>query len=285
MTKNNLMVITVGLSLSLGGCMYSDTLAPIYSISSNNTPSHSAVRPAGQTNTAVNNVASIEQPSNKPVVVSNSQNPYGTPTRPAGTVRPDIPAPSTPDTVAMTDSAKAAAANDPRIKEASQVLANTTTTEQSVSPIAGQTARPNTVTPADAQQAVANTANTATATQAATTVAAATPPKPATAQSATKSLLQEARTSVAAGNYDKAASALERAHRIEPSNAKILYDIAQIRYAQGKYRQAESFASKAANYTKSPVLSKKIWTMLANSRKALGNSTGAAAAAQKAANF
>lgn len=116
-------------------------------------------------------------------------------------------------------------------------------------------------------------------------VATATPPKPASSGSATTALLQEARSAVSAGNYEKAASALERAHRIQPGNAKILYDISQIRYAQGKYRQAESFASKAANYSQSNTLSKKIWTMLANSRKALGNTSGAAAASKKAANF
>lgn len=135
-----------------------------------------------------------------------------------------------------------------------------------------------------AQTAVATTtAKAQTATTAAT--AAVKPPKPASPTTATKSLLKEARAAVAAGQYDKAASALERAHRIQPGNAKILYDIAQIRYAQGNYRQAESFASKAANYSKSSALSKKIWTILANSRRALGNTTGAEAASKKAANF
>lgn len=276
----------MGLSLSLGGCIYSDTLAPVYSISSSNKPTSSTVRPSGQMNTPTSGVASIEQPGNTSVVISNSQNnPYGTVTRPSGTVRPDIQTTTTtPNTVAMTDSAKAAAANDPRIKEASQVLADTTA-RQSATPNVGQATRPGSVVGSATAPTTQQTAATTVATATAATQTATTPPKPATAQSATKSLLQEARVSVAAGNYDKAASALERAHRIEPSNAKILYDIAQIRYAQGKYRQSESFASKAANYTKSPVLSKKIWTILANSRKALGNSTGAAAAAQKAANF
>lgn len=108
---------------------------------------------------------------------------------------------------------------------------------------------------------------------------------PAKTPTATTALLQEARVAVAAGSYDKAASALERAHRIEPGNAKILYDIAQIRYAQGKYRQAESFASKAANYSGSKILSKKIWNLLSNSRRALGNASGAESAAKKAATF
>ena len=108
---------------------------------------------------------------------------------------------------------------------------------------------------------------------------------PITEKSATKALLQEAKDSLSEGNYDKAVSALERAHRIEPRNAKILYDISQIRYAQGKYRQAESFSSKAASYSSTNNLSKKIWNLLSDSRRALGNITGAEAAANRADNF
>lgn len=134
---------------------------------------------------------------------------------------------------------------------------------------------------------VNNTVNTSAAT-AKEAVSNATKPirtTPKTTPSATTALLQEARNAVATGKYDKAASALERAHRIEPGNAKILYDIAQIRYAQGKYSQAESFASKAASLSKSPSLSKKTWMLLSNSRKALGNNIGAKTAARKAASF
>ncbi len=103
--------------------------------------------------------------------------------------------------------------------------------------------------------------------------------------SATEALLEEARKAVASNDLDKAASALERAHRITPKDAKILYDIAQIRYAQGKYTQAESFASKAATYAKSPSLSKKIWQKLSQTRQAMGNTTGAKTAAAKAASY
>lgn len=156
----------------------------------------------------------------------------------------------------------ATAAADTRIKEATEVLAQAQT--------GAETAETAVSTAQTATQTAQNTATTAAKT--------ATP-------SATTALLQEARAAVGSGDYDKAASALERAHRIEPGNAKILYDIAQIRYAQGKYSQAESFASKAASLSGSSSLSKKAWTLLSNSRKALGNASGAASAAQKAASF
>lgn len=109
--------------------------------------------------------------------------------------------------------------------------------------------------------------------------------EPKRPENAAQSLIMDARDAVATGNYEKAASSLERAHNIEPKNAKILYDIAQIRYAQGKYVQSESFASKAAGLSAENSLSKKIWTLLANSRKALGNQTGAQLAQQKADSF
>lgn len=291
MIKKKLIIGMTGLSLGLSGCgsiLYTDTLAPVYSISSSKTSQKKS--PVTQS-TAANSVA-IEQSGGSPVVSNSQNNPYvtGNNSVPPTVVRPNVNA--QPATAAINNSA---AANDPRIKEASEVLTNTTQSGQSTVAAARPSSASQMPVPT-AQQAATQTVQSTTieaarpVNQAATTAATAataavTPPKPATAQSATKSLLQEARNSVAAGNYEKAASALERAHRIEPSNAKILYDIAQIRYAQGKYRQAESFASKAANYTKSAGLSKKIWTILGNSRKALGNSTGAAAAAQKAASF
>lgn len=119
-----------------------------------------------------------------------------------------------------------------------------------------------------------------------TDVATKTPvKKPAGTGSAVKDLLQSAKKAVVAGNYEKAASELERAHRIKPGDAKILFDIAQVRFAQGKYSQAESFASRAAGVAKSARMKKKIWTLLSKARKALGNNSGAASALKKAQSF
>lgn len=235
------------------------------------------------------------------------------PTNPEATALPTATAASTAAAVANPASE---VPNDPRIKEGRSVL-NTqsavhTATASTANPVSTATAaRPSAVldaaknhVPANAPttpdnsavshadtkvkttaQQGANTAATQTSSATKQAATAATQSSAAKAPTATTALLQEARGAVAAGNYDKAASALERAHRIEPGNAKILYDIAQIRYAQGKYRQAASFASKAANYSGSKTLSKKIWTLLSNSRRALGNTSGADSAAKKAATF
>lgn len=286
MHKRLLRVTVLSLSLTLTGCdsmLYSDTLAPVFS---SKNPQRQMPPPTVQTPKAIENPNS----SMGVVVQQAENNPYANaPARPADMTnttsvgRHSAAAPATVD---------AGNTNNPRVQEGTEVLASqtnstavaqrpgSTVSQQAVSTATEATKATN---PPSSQTA---TTETSTATGSASTATASTAKaKPATPQTATRALLQEARSAVSAGNYDKAASALERAHRIEPGNAKILYDIAQIRYAQGKYRQAASFASKAATYSSSPTLSKKVWTLLSNARKQLGNSTGAAAAAQKAASF
>ncbi len=151
----------------------------------------------------------------------------------------------------------------------------TTTVEETATVSSTTTSNGQTTTGAVVENDIEKTTETET-------VAKAEPQRP---QNAAQALIMEARDAVQAGNYEKAASSLERAHSIEPRNAKILYDISQIRYAQGKYVQAESFASKAAGLSTNNSLSKKIWSLLANTRKALGNQTGAKLAQQKANSF
>ncbi len=351
-----LLLIASGLS-ACSNLLYSNNSAPVYSSTSakrGGAPSvlNSSVTPVPGANAGSMQPAqptpSIEKPGG--MRVNNSQNdPYAKPVRPSvasmpapttatqTTAVPTVPGqaaiaqtappPALPtvanNTASATNASSGAAANavanDPRIKEGSNVLQSQQTgtavntarpasaatatrpsavinkapTQPATAPTANRTQSPATVqkneAPAVKKPAVtANNADNTTKKPSASQAAAATSAKPVAAAktpTATTALLQEARGAVASGNYDKAASALERAHRIEPGNAKILYDIAQIRYAQGKYRQAESFASKAANYSGSKSLSKKIWTLLSNSRRALGNSSGAESAAKKAATF
>lgn len=320
MSNRLLLVTALATSMALAGCdslLYSNTLAPVFSKTQQQTPPP----PLNTPHSGTTEIGSIEKPQgNTGVVVQSAQNnPYGNqpvPQRPSDmsnmpqnnqTVEASATLGQSADTTVTKASDNAQntvttatnnSDNSPRVREASEVL-NTqgtvagkapmverpkaTVSQQAAAQAAKQKEQAKQAAANQAQAAVKESADTSKAN---TTAAAATAPsRPATQQSATKALLQEARTAVGAGNYDKAASALERAHRIEPGNAKILYDIAQIRYAQGKYRQAESFASKAANYSSSAGLSKKIWTLLGHSRKALGNNTGAEAAAKKAANF
>lgn len=281
-------------------------------------------QPQPQTAEPIIRPPAVGNPTQNPV--SNTASNQGVAVQQPRAGYPNTAAASQSAEQVLSESAKAARSNDPRIREATDVLnaeqsamdthaseaeklartaeqvagANRPTAvkeaavrraeaaKQTATQRVEQTTKTASKQVETVQKAAAETATAATvvATSAqSTATAAVTPPQPASPTSATKVLLKDARTAVAAGDYEKAASSLERAHRIQPGNAKILYDIAQIRYAQGKFRQAESFASKAANYSKSTTLSKKIWTILANSRRALGNTTGAAAAAKKAANF
>lgn len=102
---------------------------------------------------------------------------------------------------------------------------------------------------------------------------------------AVNSLLQRANSELGRGNLDGAAAYLEDAHRIDSRNANILYDIANIRYHQQRYREAESAAARAANIAGTGAVAKKSWSLIANARKALGDNQGAIAAAEKAASF
>ncbi|MDG4555404.1 MAG: tetratricopeptide repeat protein [Candidatus Competibacter sp.] len=89
-------------------------------------------------------------------------------------------------------------------------------------------------------------------------------------------LLDSADKYVRSKQLDKAGAALERALRIEPRNAGIWYDLAQIRLHQGEYQQAESLASKSNNLASgNRALQARNWKLIAVARKATGNTAGA----------
>ncbi|MGY0398888.1 MAG: tetratricopeptide repeat protein [Ostreibacterium sp.] len=273
MTKRLLPVAILGATLGLVGCdslLYSGGFAPVYS----KVPNPPAVVPPA---TIPQPTASIEKAGGQlgqssGVIINSAQGypysqPTNIPTRPASV---DSVLENIDNTVAQSTDQSTQA-----IKQSTQAVQDDAQiTQQQINRPSAMLKTGSEEAKKEAQQALEKTNTEMTA-----------PARPVTPKTAANSLLQEAGTAVKAGNYEKAASALERAHRIEPGNAKILYDIAQIRYAQGKYRQAESFAGKAANYSSSSFLSKKIWSLLSNARKALGNTTGAEAAAKKANTF
>ena len=89
-------------------------------------------------------------------------------------------------------------------------------------------------------------------------------------------LLDNASQYVKAGELDKAAASLERALRIEPRNAGIWYDLAQVRLHQHQYQQAESLATKSNSLAAGDnKLRARNWRLIAVSRRALGNNVGA----------
>jgi predicted Zn-dependent protease len=93
---------------------------------------------------------------------------------------------------------------------------------------------------------------------------------------AVAALLESADKYVKSKQLDKAGAALERALRIEPRNAGIWHDLAQIRLHQGQYQQAESLASKSNNLAGgNRSLQARNWKVIAVARKATGNTPGA----------
>ncbi|MEZ5580195.1 MAG: tetratricopeptide repeat protein [Candidatus Competibacteraceae bacterium] len=97
-------------------------------------------------------------------------------------------------------------------------------------------------------------------------------------------LLDSADKYVRSNQLDKAGAALERALRIEPRNAGIWHDLAQIRLHQGQYQQAESLASKSNNLASgNRALQARNWKLMAVARKASGNTAGAEEAEARAA--
>ncbi|MCB1814789.1 MAG: tetratricopeptide repeat protein [Candidatus Competibacteraceae bacterium] len=59
-------------------------------------------------------------------------------------------------------------------------------------------------------------------------------------------LLDDAAAAVDQGHYDAAASALERALRIQPKNAEIWHLLGQVRLHQGRYSEAEAMGEKSS---------------------------------------
>ena len=70
------------------------------------------------------------------------------------------------------------------------------------------------------------------------------PLPPASGNRAVIALLDRAQADAGAGRPDAASATLERALRIEPRNARLWHELAQLRLAQGQYAQAISLAAK-----------------------------------------
>lgn len=117
------------------------------------------------------------------------------------------------------------------------------------------------------------------------TVASAQPAEKAEGETAVSALLKKASSALGKNDLDGAAAYLENAQRLDPKNSKILYDIANIRYHQGRYKEAESMASRAVQTGGSNAMLKKSWSLISNSRNKLGDSQGAVQAATKAASY
>lgn len=71
---------------------------------------------------------------------------------------------------------------------------------------------------------------------------------PAAEDDPVQTLIDQAAVSVGEGDHDRAADLLERALRIEPRNAAIWHDLAQVRMHQGRYREAITLAERSDGF-------------------------------------
>lgn len=99
-------------------------------------------------------------------------------------------------------------------------------------------------------------------------------------------LLDRARSDTGAGNRGAAGALLERGLRIEPRNAWLWHELAQLRLASGQYAQAISLARKSISFAGGDRrLQAANWRVIGNARVAQGDSAGAEQAFKLAAEF
>ena len=97
-------------------------------------------------------------------------------------------------------------------------------------------------------------------------------------------LLDRSRLDTAAGKRETAGASLERALRIEPRNAWLWNELAQLRLAQGQYVQAITLAQKSISFAGRDRRLRAInWRVIGNARVAQGDSAGAEQAFKLAA--
>ncbi|MEI7840084.1 MAG: hypothetical protein WCJ11_06245 [Methylococcaceae bacterium] len=100
---------------------------------------------------------------------------------------------------------------------------------------------------------------------------------------AVSALVTAANQSSKSGDVESAAATIERAIRIEPRNAELLYKLAVLRLKQSKPVLAEDLAKKSALLAgKDNTLKKNCWLLIAHAKEMQGDSAGANEARAKA---
>lgn len=96
-------------------------------------------------------------------------------------------------------------------------------------------------------------------------------------------LLTSARQQEGQGDLNAASASLERAMRIAPREPQVLYQLAQVRLAQGDAAQAEQLAQRGLSYADSrPALQASLWQLIAEAREKQGDRSGAEQARERA---
>ena len=110
------------------------------------------------------------------------------------------------------------------------------------------------------------------------------PLPPASGNRAVIALLDRAQADAGAGRPDAASATLERALRIEPRNARLWHELAQLRLAQGQYAQAISLAQKSNSFAAGQrPLQAMNWRVIGQARIAQGNADAGQKALDRAA--
>ena len=96
-------------------------------------------------------------------------------------------------------------------------------------------------------------------------------------------LLTTAKQQQFSGDFNGAASSLERAQRIAPREPQVLYNLAEVRLEQGDAAQAEQLAQRGLSYSGGrPTLQAGLWDLIARARAQQGNTAGAQEAQRRA---
>jgi len=112
-------------------------------------------------------------------------------------------------------------------------------------------------------------------------------PKTATEMNpAVLSLLEQADSLRTAGDLAGAASRLERAQRIAPTEPEVYFQLSSVRLEQGNYQDAANIANQAIDLAGSDAAMKRdLYTVIARARDALGDSAAASEARRLARTF
>lgn len=115
---------------------------------------------------------------------------------------------------------------------------------------------------------------------------AAEPPPlpPVSGNRAVVALLDRAQLDAGAGHAEAAGATLERALRIEPRNARLWHELAQLRLAQGLYAQAVALAQKSNSFAGTQRrLQAMNWRVIGQARIAQGQAEAGQKALTRAA--
>ena len=96
-------------------------------------------------------------------------------------------------------------------------------------------------------------------------------------------LLETASLQRQKGALSSAQSSLERAQRIAPRDPQVYYQLADVRWRQGQFLQAEQLALKGVAVAGGqPKVERRLWLLIADIRREGGDSSGAKKARERA---